>query len=1332
MKENRSRVQGMPSKTQSTGSDPQKRRVPVEVLAEAFLEQLRAGAPARILDYEKRYPECASEIRELFPVVAALEGFKVQIDEEEKLQKQITNSQKKLKQLGDFHLLRELGRGGMGIVYEAEQTTLNRRVALKLLPRQSTLDGQNLERFRREAQMAGKLQHPHIVPVYGVGEQDGWHYYVMRYIPGVGLNCLVSALAKEDYSENHPASLTRLVQKLLEPSDLTKADDTHTRIQSETPTDTHDRLFPKSKNRTPAEGSQTAVTTVEPEGEADQEVQLSDNDLTGQATGVQSSDSKPNPDQVIPLYESDKTEQFQSQLPSDEQDVTSARGRLISLSYENAGSNKPIVNGEKTTLRAPGFDSEFEQAATKKVPQNALKRVFSSSKGDSSKGTRGKTYYRQVADLGIQAASALAYAHEQGVLHRDIKPANLLLDDQGVLWITDFGLAKALEQEGLTFTGDVVGTLRYMAPERFSGVAGIHADIYALGLSLYELITLKPAFEGSSHSQLIQKITDGEPIAPRKLAPDLPRDLETIILKSIAREPKQRYATAAEMQDDLERYKDGRPIRARRSSVPERLWRWSVRHPALAVLSAATILLAFGLVGLGVKSNLDTMARLEEELILRQKAEVLQEEAEASEREAKKNLQTANYNAMRLSKAAQISYSTINNLLKRFAPDNLEEIPQEVTFDEEGNKIVKPTEATLSSETASLLTELLPRFEEFAKLELDDEELQTLSALSQRKVGDIYQQLGNIPKAEEAYREAISKYQSLPPNPENQLALASIESSLGMLNWNQYNASKASAKFTEASDILISLKDEISEEDRELFKEIQFHLAKTFYFQGRRYSPQNPHILPGVHHLLDGTDLSEGKIGQLGQGGRQGLPGQGPPGQGPLAQGEFGQGPPGQGPRGQGPGGFRRLPPRPREMAGNQGPGGYGPRQGYPPPRRQENFGGPPPRRESGEDNQDDYPSAEEWYAEDYYEGERGGSGPNAPPSHPNNEQNDPYRFATSESRRPLGGPNQHPGGGGNRPFRPGEFRPGPGGNETPGAPQGVPASRLLKREKIVSAVEILEELLKDYPDDVDIRYLYALCLRESSVGYYGDDLSSSIEILNELVQEFPTVEKYRFALCEAFGGFRLDELMSSSSYGDLLKDRQELSLKNVDILLKANPKVPKYWAMKTSVFHALGAYHNQLFRSAEDPEEREEYYQRTREYFTKAVENQHKYIEIYPNERLANLLVLHHESNLAQHLLRNGSDLDAYEGEFLAYELFDTVEKLAEEGEFNMVEESYVDQCIARAGRSLINRLQIDGGEEDIRNIQERFPDLLGTDSDFLLPEQTRRGPPARQRPNG
>ncbi len=198
-----------------------------------------------------------------------------------------------------------------------------------------------------------------------------------------------------------------------------------------------------------------------------------------------------------------------------------------------------------------------------------------------------------MAQIGRQAAEALAYAHARGVLHRDVKPSNLLLDTSGVVWITDFGLAKS-DESGLTATGDLLGTLRYIAPERLRGEGDARADVYALGLTLYELATLRPAFDSADRLRLIDQIKNQEPVRPRALDPRISRDLETLVLKAIEKDPRRRYQAAADMAEDLRRFLDGEPIRARKVGELERAWKWAMRRKAIAGLILVAVVSLLG------------------------------------------------------------------------------------------------------------------------------------------------------------------------------------------------------------------------------------------------------------------------------------------------------------------------------------------------------------------------------------------------------------------------------------------------------------------------------------------------------------------------------------------------------------------------------------------------------------------------------------------------------------------------------------------------------------------------------------------------------------------
>ena len=171
------------------------------------------------------------------------------------------------------------------------------------------------------------------------------------------------------------------------------------------------------------------------------------------------------------------------------------------------------------------------------------------------------------------------------MLHRDIKPSNLLLDTAGVVWVTDFGLAKADDQGTLTHTGDILGTLRYIPPEAFDGRADARGDVYSLGLTLYELLGLRPAFNDLDRKALIKRVTTSEPGRLDKVNPEVPRDLVTIVHKAIEREPAHRYSSAGEMLADLQRFVNDEPIRARPQTQWERYRRWARRNPAIALLS---------------------------------------------------------------------------------------------------------------------------------------------------------------------------------------------------------------------------------------------------------------------------------------------------------------------------------------------------------------------------------------------------------------------------------------------------------------------------------------------------------------------------------------------------------------------------------------------------------------------------------------------------------------------------------------------------------------------------------------------------------------------------
>src|SRR5262249_37442591 len=196
----------------------------------------------------------------------------------------------------------------------------------------------------------------------------------------------------------------------------------------------------------------------------------------------------------------------------------------------------------------------------------------------------------------------------EGVFHRDVKPSNLLLDERGAVWVTDFGVAKLVEEANLTQSGDLVGTLKYMPPERFAGHSDARGDVYSLGVTLYELLTLRPAFPDTNPQHLIHLITQEAPPRPRKLNPEVPRDLETIVLKAAAPDPPQRYQPPGELAEALRRFLDAQPILARRTGPAGLAWRWCRRNPALAAVTAAAFLLMVAVTAVSVAAYAQTAA----------------------------------------------------------------------------------------------------------------------------------------------------------------------------------------------------------------------------------------------------------------------------------------------------------------------------------------------------------------------------------------------------------------------------------------------------------------------------------------------------------------------------------------------------------------------------------------------------------------------------------------------------------------------------------------------------------------------------------------------------
>ena len=523
-------------------------------LADSFVARLRKGERPALSGYVDRYPEHAEDIVDLFPALAEMEGLKPEPGDATGTFEPDGVMGRDVRiptQLGDYRILRLIGQGGMGVVYEARRESLSAHVALKVLHRRFRADSNFVRRFRNEARAAARLHHTNIVPVFDFGDHDGILYYVMQYIPGQGLDRVMADV------------------KLLR------------------------------------------ETGTEDSAAADPSARLA----RSVAQGLLSGHFAP-------------------------------RGQGLGLASDWTEVVTP--SGPPTTAVAT------PPAPTPPEPSGVI-----STLGGEATGPGQVRYHREIARIGAQVADALAYAHSLGILHRDIKPPNLLLDARGNAWVTDFGLAKCEDGEAaLTDPGDVLGTLRYMAPERLSGHSDRSGDTYALGATLYEMLALRPAFEAYDRALLVRQILNDEPPPLRKLDPRVPRDLETIVRKAMAKEIASRYASAAEMAEDLRLYLEDRPLKnARRTTPSERAYRWCRRNPLVAGLAVAAVALLLAVVivsttaAIREKKSNDDLARELVNVEAAEKEAVKQlARAEAADREKGEKLWEANLATARASR----------------------------------------------------------------------------------------------------------------------------------------------------------------------------------------------------------------------------------------------------------------------------------------------------------------------------------------------------------------------------------------------------------------------------------------------------------------------------------------------------------------------------------------------------------------------------------------------------------------------------------------------------------------------------------------------------------
>jgi WD40 repeat protein/serine/threonine protein kinase len=455
---------------------------------EEFTRKLQAGEHVDFEAFARDHPDWAEPLRRLLPALQALAELSASAQSGSAATSVLSGVEPVGALLGEYRIICQIGRGGMGIVYEAVQGSLNRRVALKVLPFAAALDDKRLQRFKQEAQAAAKLHHTNIVPVFGVGCERGVHFFAMQYIEGRTLAAVIDEL------------------------------------------------------RNMAGPAVPVEATRGPTAEAQ------------------------------PLCED------------------------VAKSISTAGT--PTFPTTRALLPA----------------DETVRDAFAAE----STVTHGTTeFFRTTARLGMQAAEALAHAHAQEVVHRDIKPANLLVDVRGHVWVTDFGVAHMAGEEGLTLTGDLLGTLRYMSPEQALGMHGDvdqRSDIYSLGATLYELLALRPAVAGRNRHEVMRQIAFEEPRPLRRINRAVPADLETIVAKAMAKEPSRRYAGAQALADDLRRFLENKPIRARRPGLLERARKLTRRHPGVVRTAAALVLalLALGAALFYIARERDEVRRQEE------------------------------------------------------------------------------------------------------------------------------------------------------------------------------------------------------------------------------------------------------------------------------------------------------------------------------------------------------------------------------------------------------------------------------------------------------------------------------------------------------------------------------------------------------------------------------------------------------------------------------------------------------------------------------------------------------------------------------------------------
>lgn len=626
----------------------------LDQIVEEFTARLRAGEHPSIAEYQEQHPRLKNEIEDLLASVAMIEQLKSNQSSPNHKSTSL-DEVSSLTQIGDYRIVQEIGRGGMGVVFEAIHESLGRRVAIKVMPTPLVNSGKYVERFKRESQAAARLHHTNIVGVFGVGEGDGYHYYVMDFVDGQSLSDVVFGM-----NQNRGSDSTRRISE--------------TRL----------------------EDVKVDLSLVEAHGDS----------------------SRSMPD--VPALQS---------------------GSI-----------------------------EFT------LPVNHEQPIPVTSK-----------HFRWAARMGAKIADALSYAHEMNILHRDIKPSNIILDRKGVVWITDFGLAKDSSNDiNLTKTGDVIGTPQYLAPESLEGKYDRRSEVYCLGLTLYELATLRPAYASGNTAEVIRAIATTSPVSPRKINPKIPIDLSTIIEKAVSRDPGSRYQSAKQMRNDLQAFVENRPISARPPSTIENVVKWARRNPLAASLSAVSALL---LVMVAVSASvgfLYTTDALTKEANKSARLQTQQKETELQRQAAVQARKDAEQFAKKMETQYARAEANIEITIKAFDEMFKQVVSRGASTSGEielnGFEELMGIETSLTVEDAEFLEKLLAFYDQFATENADNESLENESARAFRRVANIYQLIGDVTRSMEAYKKSVSLYEHLlgqtPASKEVLIALVQTKNEL--------------------------------------------------------------------------------------------------------------------------------------------------------------------------------------------------------------------------------------------------------------------------------------------------------------------------------------------------------------------------------------------------------------------------------------------------------------------------------------------------------------------------------------------------------------------------